>query len=68
MIKPKLLRIPTKCQTREMLIGTIQQLENVENIVVLIEDAEGVWLLVEDGTSYERINWMLDRAKILLHD
>lgn len=63
----KLLRVPTKCQTKEMLAGTMVKLENVEDIVVLINDNEGVWLMVIDGTTLERINFMLDRAKFMIH-
>lgn len=64
----KLLRVPARCQTKEMLIGTLEKLENVLDIVVLVNDDEGIWTMLINGTSNERINWMLDRAKILLHD
>jgi hypothetical protein len=59
----KLLRIPQKLPTRAMLIGTLQKLENIQNILVIVEDDEGCWVMVEDGTTAERMNWMLDRAK-----
>ena len=64
----KLLRVPRTCHTKEMLLGTVAQLEDVQNIVVIIEDCEGVWTLMLDGTTAERINWMLDRAKLTLHN
>jgi hypothetical protein len=53
--------------TREMLVGTLEKLEGVENLVVLVEDAEGVWIMHEGSTALERINWMLDRAKLMIH-
>jgi hypothetical protein len=65
--KIRLLRVPVKMTSRDMLVGTINKLEDVENIIVIVEDAKGVWLMVEDGTTSERMNWMLDRAKLLLH-
>lgn len=65
--EPKLLKIPLRVYSREELLGTVAKLEGVENIVVLIEDEAGIWLMVVDGTTSERINWMLDRAKFLLH-
>lgn len=66
--KPKLLRVPVRCVDRDSLLGTIRQLENVENLVILVNDDDGTWILVEPGTTIERINWMLDRAKIMLHE
>lgn len=65
--EPKLLKIPVRVYSREELLGTVAKLEGVENIVVLIEDEAGIWLMVVDGTTHERINWILDRAKFLLH-
>jgi hypothetical protein len=53
--------------TREMLVGTLQQLSDVQNVMVVVEDAEGVWLMHEGDTTAERLNWMLDRAKFLIH-
>lgn len=64
----KLLRVPQRMPTREMLIGTLQKLENVQNILVIVEDDTGVWILMEDNTTSERINWMLDRAKRIIHE
>ena len=64
----QLLTVPTKCKTLEMLLGTIEKLDNLKNIVTLIEDDEGVWLMTIDGTTLERMNWMLDRAKLIIHD
>ena len=68
MTKPKLLRVPVKCHSKDMIFGTIKQLDNIQNLVVLLEDEEGVCLMIEDGTTLERINWMLDRAKIIVHN
>jgi hypothetical protein len=65
--KPRLLRVPQQCRSREMLLGTIAKLDSVENVVCLIMDEDGVWLL-HDGATCERINWMLDRAKLNLHE
>lgn len=64
---PKLLRVPHQCRSREMLLGTIAKLDDVENMVVLVLDEEGIWLL-HDGATSERINWMLDRGKLNLHE
>jgi hypothetical protein len=63
----RLLRVPVKMASREMLVGTLNKLNDVENIVVIVNDAEGCWLMTEDGTTIERMNWMLDRVKLLLH-
>ena len=41
-----LLRVPKRMPTREMLIGTLAKLENVENILVIIEDDEGIWIML----------------------
>lgn len=38
----KLLRIPQKLPTREMLIGTLQKLPNVLNVLAIVEDDEGI--------------------------
>ncbi len=65
--KIKLLRVPLKLKSRDMLIGTISKLEQVEDILVIVNDDEGIWILTEDGSSHERLNWMLDRAKMLIH-
>jgi hypothetical protein len=62
-----LLRVPKRMPTREMLVGTLQKLEGVENVLVVVEDAEGVWLMHEGDTTLESLNWMLDRAKITIH-
>ena len=67
MEKVKLLRVPQKCMTREMLIGTISKMENIKNILVLVEDDTGVWIMSESETTLERMNWMLDRAKYQIH-
>ena len=67
MTEPRLLKVPKRVHSREELLGTIAKLEGVENLVALIEDEAGVWLMVVDGTTSERINWLLDRGKLLLH-
>ena len=67
--KPKMLRVPVKTKTREMLMGTLEKIENVKTLLVVIEeDDEGVWLLFEDDVTLERMNWMLDRAKRMVHE
>lgn len=68
MSEPKLLRVPDRVHSIEDLLSIVLKLENVEDVVVLINDAEGVWSMSVDGTSNERINWMLDRVKALLHE
>ena len=64
----KLLRVPCKLPTREMLIGTLHKLENVKNILVVVEDNEGCWMLHENDSTLERLNWMIDRAKLMIHE
>ena len=64
----KLLRVPQRMPTREMLIGTLQQLEGVQNILVIVEDDEGCWIMHEKDTTLERLNWMIDRAKRMIHN
>lgn len=63
-----LLRVPKRMPTREMLIGTLAKLENVENILVIIEDDEGIWIMQDNHTTLECMNWMLDRAKRMVHE
>jgi hypothetical protein len=65
---PKMLRVPQRMPTREMLIGTLSKLQDVQHIVVLVEDDAGVWMMHECDLTLERINWMLDRGKVLIHD
>lgn len=55
-----LLRVPKRMPTREMLIGTLEKLEGLKNVLVVLEDEEGVWIMHEGGTTLERLNWMLD--------
>ena len=64
----RLLRVPQRLPTREMLIGTLQKLENVQNILVIVEDDAGCWIMQEGDTTLGRMNWMLDRAKRMIHD
>jgi len=66
--KLKLLRVPQRMPTREMLIGTLQKLEGVKTLLVIVEDEEGIWIIHERDPTLERLNWMVDRAKRLLHD
>ena len=62
-----LLLVPQRMPTREMLIGTLEKLEGVENLVVIVEDESGCWIMHEGDTTLERLNWMLDRAKMMVH-
>lgn len=62
----KLARVPHRVHTMDELLGLVAQLP-IRNIVIMIEDDEGVMSLTLDGTTSERMNWMLDRAKFLLH-
>jgi hypothetical protein len=62
----KFARIPDRVHTKEELFGILAQID-FENIVVLIEDHSDMWSMALDGTTAERMNWMLDRAKFLLH-
>jgi hypothetical protein len=62
----KFTRLPDRVHTKDELLGAVAQI-NFENIVVIIEGAEGVVTMTLDGTTLERMNWMLDRAKLLLH-
>jgi hypothetical protein len=63
-----LLRVPQRMPTREMLVGTLQKLEGVKNILVVVEDEEGCWIMHEKDTTLERLNWMIDRAKRMVHE
>ena len=60
-------RMPDRLHSKEEMFGAINNLENIENIMCLIEDEDGVLIITIDGITAERMNWMLDRAKILLH-
>lgn len=64
----KLLRVPKRIPTREMLIGTLEKLEDVQSILVIVEDAEGCWIMQEADITLERMNWMVDRAKMMIHE
>ena len=50
-----------------MLVGTLEKLEGVENLLVVVEDESGCWIMHEGGTTLERLNWMIDRAKLMVH-
>jgi hypothetical protein len=65
--QPKLLKIPDKVHTLDEMLGMIRQVEDLQNIVVILEDSDGVTTMTIDGTTAERMNWMLDRANLLLH-
>lgn len=64
---PKLLQLPERVHTVEEMAGLISKLESVNHIIVVVEDAVGIITMALDGTTAERMNWMLDRAKFLLH-
>lgn len=68
MPTPKLLRVPVKCQSLDMIFGTVKQLEGLQHVLVIVEDQEGCWIIIQDGTTLERMNWMLDRAKFMVHE
>lgn len=63
----KLGIVPDKVRTLDELLGAIQQFSGIEHVVVIVEDGDGVTTMTIDGTTAERMNWMLDRAKFLLH-
>ena len=63
----KLGRVPDKVRTLDELLGAIRQFVGIEHVVVIVEDADGITSMTIDGTTRERMNWMLDRAKFLLH-
>lgn len=68
MTDPVILgRVPDKVYSLDELLGAIRQFTGVEHIMVIVEDVDGVTTLTIDGTTAERMNWMLDRAKFLLH-
>jgi hypothetical protein len=54
--------------TRAMLVGTLEKLEGIKNVLVIVEDEEGCWIMHENDTTLERLNWMLDRAKRMIHE
>lgn len=58
--------MPDRVHTKNELLGALANAD-FENIVVLIEDGDGITTMTIDGTTAERMNWMLDRAKFLLH-
>ena len=66
MSDPHVLKVPDRVHTLDELIGVIKQMP-MENIMVLVHDQDGVTTLTLDGTTAERMNWMLDRAWLLLH-
>lgn len=63
----RLARVPERVHSIEEIFGVVEKLEGVEHIVVLVHDGDGVISMSLDGTTAERINWMLDRAKLRLH-
>jgi hypothetical protein len=64
----KLARVPDKVYTLDELLGAARQFEAIQHVVMIVEDAEGVSILTIDGTTDERMNWLLDRAKRMLHE
>jgi hypothetical protein len=66
MIEPRLLKVPQKVHSLEEMFGVISRLEGVSDVVAIVRDEDGVWAMVIDGTTAERMNWMLDRVKLLL--
>lgn len=63
----KLNRVPDKVHTVDELLGATRQME-IQTVLVIVEDLNGdITTLTLDGATTERINWMLDRAKLLLH-
>jgi hypothetical protein len=67
MPEPQLLQVPQKVHSIDELCGVIRQMP-VLNIVVVIEtEDQEVLSMTVNGTTAERMNWMLDRAKLLLH-
>ena len=67
MSDPKLLQIPDKVHSVEEMCGLLAKVEGLQHVVVVVEDAETVWTMTVNGTTAERMNWMLDRAWLLLH-
>lgn len=63
----RLARVPERVHSIEEMFGVVEKLEEMQHIVVLVDDGEGVISMTIDGTTAERINWMLDRAKLMLH-
>jgi hypothetical protein len=63
----KLARLPDRVHTLDEMFGAVKQIDGMVSIIVLVEDGSGVVTMTLDGTTAERMNWMLDRAKILLH-
>lgn len=62
---------PRKVRTLDDMCGALKGVDDLETLFVVFEDATGVCLMPlevngREPTS-ERINWMLDRAKLLLH-
>lgn len=64
----KLGRVPDKVRTLDELFGAVRQMTGVQHVVVIVEDEEGTTTMTVDGTTAERMNWLLDRAKFLLHE
>lgn len=67
MAEPISIGLPQRVRTLDDLLGAVAQMDGIESVVVVVHDAIGCTLLTVDGTSVERVNWMLDRAKHNLH-
>ena len=63
----KLGRVPDKVRTLDELFGAVRMVQNIQNVVMIVEDDGGVTTMVVHGTTMERMNWLLDRAKRTLH-
>lgn len=59
-------KTPNKVYTIDEMFGAVKLLD-FENVVVIVNDADGVEMMTLEGTTAERVNWLLDRAKLLLH-
>ena len=63
----KLLKIPTATDAVTKLLEQVKLL-NLTNAVIIFEDNEEAVTMMNSGMQCDRINWMLDRAKIMLHE
>jgi len=58
---------PKRVHSLDEMFGTISKIENVENVICIVETDEGYRLMVIDGVTQERVNWLLDCGKRILH-
>lgn len=63
--------LPERVNSIADMVGVLERVKGLENVVVIVEDQSGVWLMPvtinNDRPTAEHINWMLDRSWILLH-